>query len=249
MGIEFKNVHKHFGQKKVLQGVDLVFPENQVTVLIGPSGCGKSTTLRLILRLLDPSDGQVLVDDRNIQEYTKKDLDDYRSQIGMVFQAAALFDSMTVWENVGFQFIENTKMSRSKIKALAEEKLKLVGLDGSADLYPAELSGGMQKRVGIARAIAQNPKILLYDEPTTGLDPITSTIIEDLIKGLQRQSGGISIVVTHQLSTIFRASDTIAMFYEGRVLETGTPEEMKNSSNKLVTDFLEGNVEENVDSI
>jgi phospholipid/cholesterol/gamma-HCH transport system ATP-binding protein len=241
--IEVRNLHKNFGRKQVLRGIDFTFQDNQTTVVIGPSGCGKSTILRLILRLLNPDQGEILVDGVNISELRRQDsLDRYRSQIGMVFQSAALFDSLKVWENVGFMFLENTRMPRDKVKALAEEKLSLVGLEGSADLYPSELSGGMQKRAGIARAIAQDPKIILYDEPTTGLDPVTSTVIEDLISSLQERTRGISIVVTHQLSTIFRTADLITMFYEGKILDTGTVEQMKTSSNETVRNFLEGKV-------
>lgn len=241
--IEVRNLHKRFDNKHVLRGIDFVFQDNQTTVVIGPSGCGKSTILRLILRLILPDEGVICVDGVDITKlYRQEDLDRYRSGIGMVFQSAALFDSLRVWENVGFMYLENTRIPRPKVKAIAEEKLRLVGLEGCADLYPSELSGGMQKRVGIARAIAQDPKIILYDEPTTGLDPITSTIIEDLISRLQKQTGGISIVVTHQLSTIFRTADLITMFYEGRILDTGTVEQMKHSNNEIVRNFLEGKV-------
>ncbi|PIQ26646.1 ABC transporter ATP-binding protein [bacterium (Candidatus Blackallbacteria) CG17_big_fil_post_rev_8_21_14_2_50_48_46] len=241
--IEVKNLHKSFGRKQVLRGIDFVFKDNQTTVVIGPSGCGKSTILRLILHLLSPDQGEIWVDGTNVSTLRRQDdLDRYRSKIGMVFQSAALFDSLKVWENVGFMFLENTRMPRDKVKAIAEEKLRLVGLEGSGDLYPAELSGGMQKRAGIARAMAQDPKIILYDEPTTGLDPVTSTVIEDLISDLQERTQGISIVVTHQLSTIFRTADLITMFYEGKILDTGTVDEMKNSENEIVRNFLEGKV-------
>ncbi len=240
--IRAENVHKHFGPKKVLRGITCDFLDNRKTVVIGPSGCGKSTILRIILRLLEPNQGYVEVDGQNILELSMSELEAYRSGIGMVFQSAALFDSLKVWENVGFTYLENSTKSRAEIKKIAEEKLSWVGLDGSADLFPSELSGGMQKRVGIARAIAQNPKILLYDEPTTGLDPVTSTVIEDLINNIQERTGGISIVVTHQLSTIFRTADHIVMFYEGRVLDQGDPESMKHSDNLTVRNFLEGKI-------
>lgn len=240
--IRAENIHKSFGSKQVLRGVNCQFEDKSKTVVIGPSGCGKSTILRIILRLLDPTQGFIEVDGQNILDLNPTELEAYRSQIGMVFQSAALFDSLKVWENVGFTFLENSTKSRQEIKKIAEEKLSWVGLEGSADLFPSELSGGMQKRVGIARAIAQNPKILLYDEPTTGLDPVTSTIIEDLINNLQDLTGGISIVVTHQISTIFRTADQIIMFYEGQVLDQGTPEAMKNSSNLTVRNFLEGKI-------
>lgn len=240
--IRVLDLHKHFGRKPVLKGIDFTFEDGRTTVVIGPSGCGKSTILRLILQLIKPDRGEIWVDETNILNLNRNELDTYRSQIGMMFQSAALFDSLRVWENVGFMLLENSKRSRAEIKKIAEEKLEMVGLEGSADLFPSELSGGMQKRVGIARAIAHNPEILLYDEPTAGLDPVTSTVIEDLINDLQKQIGGISIVVTHQLSTIFRTADVITMFYEGRVLDTGTVEEMKQSENETVRNFLEGKV-------
>ncbi len=240
--IKVEDIHKSFGAKQVLRGVDLEFEDNKSTVVIGPSGCGKSTILRLLLRLIEPTQGGIWLDDTDIYSLNRDKLDEYRSLFGMVFQSAALFDSLKVWENVGFMFLENSDKSKAEIKKIAEEKLEMVGLAGSADLFPSELSGGMQKRVGIARAIARNPQILLYDEPTTGLDPVTSTVIEDLINNLQDQIGGISIVVTHQLSTIFRTADRIVMFYEGQVLGSGTPDEMKNSQNDTIRNFLEGKV-------
>ena len=240
--IHVENIHRYFRSKQVLRGVNCNFEDKSKTVVIGPSGCGKSTILRLLLRLLEPTEGFIEVEGQNIFELSPRDLEAYRSQIGMVFQSAALFDSLKVWENVGFTFLENSTKSRQEIKKIAEEKLSWVGLEESADLFPSELSGGMQKRVGIARAIAQNPKILLYDEPTTGLDPVTSTVIEDLINSLQELTGGISIVVTHQLSTVFRTADQIIMFYEGQVLEQGTPDAMRNSSNLTVRNFLEGKI-------
>lgn len=240
--IQVKQVHKHFGRKHVLRGIDFTFQDGQTTVVIGPSGCGKSTILRLILNLIQPDQGEIWVDDMNIQALSQRELEAFRLQVGMMFQSAALFDSLRVWENVGFMLLEKTKMSAREVKKIAQEKLALVGLEDAAELYPAELSGGMQKRVGIARAIARDPKILLYDEPTAGLDPVTSTVIEDLINQMQTYTGGISIVVTHQLSTIFRTADTVTMFYEGRILDTGTPDEMKVSENSVVRHFLEGKV-------
>ncbi|PKL76585.1 MAG: ABC transporter ATP-binding protein [Candidatus Melainabacteria bacterium HGW-Melainabacteria-1] len=238
--IRVHEVRKSFGKKEVLRGIDFTFADGCKTVVIGPSGCGKSTILRLILRLIQPDHGEIWVDDVDILTLNRRDLEEYRSQIGMVFQSAALFDSLRVWENVGFMMLENSKHTRAEIKKIAEEKLEMVGLEGSADLFPSELSGGMQKRAGLARAIAHSPRILLYDEPTAGLDPVTSTVIEDLINSMQEHIGGISIVVTHQLSTIFRTADVVTMFYEGEILDSGTAEEMKHSSQETVRNFLEG---------
>lgn len=240
--IQLSDLHKSFGGKEVLRGIDFLFADAKKTVIIGPSGCGKSTILRLILQLIKPDSGEIKVDGVDILTLKARELEAYRSRIGMMFQSAALFDSLRVWENVGFMLLENSQRTKAEIKQLAEEKLEMVGLAGSADLFPAELSGGMQKRVGIARAIANDPKILLYDEPTAGLDPVTATVIEDLINEMQVLTGGISIVVTHQLTTIFRTADVVTMFYEGLILDSGTPDEMKQSSNVTVRNFLEGKV-------
>jgi phospholipid/cholesterol/gamma-HCH transport system ATP-binding protein len=240
--IEIKDVYKSFGSKPVLKGVTTTIESGKTTVFIGPSGCGKSTILKIILRLFDPDSGEILYDGENILKYDLKKMDALRSKIGMVFQSAALFDSMTIWENVGFALIERENKKRSEVREIAIEKLKIVGLEGSEDLFPSELSGGMQKRAAIARAIAQDPDILFYDEPTTGLDPITSTVIEDLMKELQQKTGKTSVIVTHQHSTIFRNGDIITMFNEGKIYATGTPEEIKNSDDELIKNFIEGKV-------
>jgi phospholipid/cholesterol/gamma-HCH transport system ATP-binding protein len=240
--IEIKDVYKSFGSKPVLKGVTTTIESGKTTVFIGPSGCGKSTILKIILRLFDPDSGEILYDGENILKYDIKKMDALRSKIGMVFQSAALFDSMTIWENVGFALIERENKKRSEVREIAIEKLKIVGLEGSEDLFPSELSGGMQKRAAIARAIAQDPEILFYDEPTTGLDPITSTVIEDLMKELQQKTGKTSVIVTHQHSTIFRNGDIITMFNEGKIYASGTPEEIKNSDDELIKNFIEGKV-------
>ena len=176
--IIINDVHKKFGKKTVLDGLTTNVETGKTTVFIGPSGCGKSTILKIILGIVSSDSGEVLINDENIFSYSSKKLDQFRSKIGMVFQSAALFDSLSIWENVGFALLERDGRKREEVREIAIEKLKIVGLGGSEDLYPSELSGGMQKRAAIARAIAQNPEIIFYDEPTTGLDPITSTIIE-----------------------------------------------------------------------
>lgn len=239
--IELKNLYKRFGNKVVLDGVTTNIEKGKATVFIGPSGCGKSTALKIILGLVEPDQGEVIFAGSNLLKYSKKEIDLFRSKTGMVFQSAALFDSLKIWENVGFALLEREKRNRDEVRSIAIEKLKIVGLEGSEDLYPSELSGGMQKRAAIARAIAQEPEILFYDEPTTGLDPITSTIIEDLIKKLAK-NGITSVVVTHQHSTIFRVADIITMFYKGKVYQTGTPEQFKNSADPLIKNFIEGNI-------
>lgn len=242
MHVELRGVEKAFGPKPVLRGVDIVFPPGRITVVIGPSGCGKSTILKLLLGLQRPDSGKVVVDGEDISLFKEKEWLAYRSRLGMVFQSAALFDSLTIAQNVGFALAEEGKLPKAEVDRIAEEKLRLVGLAGQGHLRPGEISGGMQKRVGIARAIARDPALVLYDEPTTGLDPITSTVIEDLIVDVARTTGATSIVVTHQLSTIFRTADRIVMLYRGEVLGHGTPEEMKDSPDATIRGFLRGEV-------
>jgi phospholipid/cholesterol/gamma-HCH transport system ATP-binding protein len=241
--IEINEIYKRFGSKAVLNGVTTKIESGKTTVFIGPSGCGKSTILKIILRLLEPDSGEILFEGEDILKYNPKKMDALRSKIGMVFQSAALFDSMKIWENVGFALIERESKRREEVREIAIEKLKIVGLGGSEDLYPSELSGGMQKRAAIARAIAGDPEIIFYDEPTTGLDPITSTIIEDLMKELQKKSNQTSVIVTHQHSTIFRNGDIITMFKDGKIYVTGTPDEIQNSSDDFVRNFIEGKIE------
>ncbi len=242
MQVQLVGVEKRFGPKRVLEGVDIAFAPGKITVVIGPSGCGKSTILRLLLGLQRPDAGRVLVDGQDLAIFKEPDWMAYRERIGMVFQSGALFDSMPIGRNVGFALQEHTKLPREEIDRIAEDKLRLVGLAGQAQLRPSELSGGMQKRVAIARAIARDPGMVLYDEPTTGLDPITSTVIEDLIVSVAKQTGATSIVVTHQLSTIFRTADRIVMLLAGVVLGEGTPDELKASPDPRIRGFLSGTV-------
>lgn len=241
--IEIIDVHKKFGQKVVLDGVTANIEDGKTTVFIGPSGCGKSTIMKIILRLVEPDSGQILLNGDDIAKFKPKKLDQFRAKSAMVFQAAALFDSLSIWENVGFALLERDNKKPSEVRKIASEKLKAVGLEGSEDLYPSELSGGMQKRAAIARAIAQEPDLIFYDEPTTGLDPITSTVIEELMKKIQVEMGITSVIVTHQHSTIFNCADIITMFHKGRVYATGLPDEFKNAKDQLVRDFIEGRVE------
>ncbi|MEK7435146.1 MAG: ATP-binding cassette domain-containing protein [Cyanobacteriota bacterium] len=240
--IIINDVHKKFGKKTVLDGLTTNVETGKTTVFIGPSGCGKSTILKIILGIVSSDSGEVLINDENIFSYSSKKLDQFRSKIGMVFQSAALFDSLSIWENVGFALLERDGRKREEVREIAIEKLKIVGLGGSEDLYPSELSGGMQKRAAIARAIAQNPEIIFYDEPTTGLDPITSTIIEELMKKLQVETGLTSIIVTHQHSTIFNTADIITMFQKGKAYWSGTVEEIRHEQDPIVKNFIEGKV-------
>lgn len=237
--IRLEDVHMTFGDRKILQGVTLTFPSARTSCVIGPSGCGKSTILRLVSGLLKPTSGKVWVDDRDISSFSTAEMAHYRQQLGFVFQAGALFDSMTIAENVAFSLTEHLSLPEDEVRRIVDSKLKRVNLPGLGDLYPANLSGGMQKRASLARAIARDPGTILYDEPTTGLDPITSTVIENLIVGLTHDTGATSIVVTHQHSTIFRG-DTITMLYQGKVVGTGTPDEMRAVQTPLIRNFLDG---------
>jgi phospholipid/cholesterol/gamma-HCH transport system ATP-binding protein len=240
--IKLENIHKSFGRKKVLNGVNTFVEEGKTTVFIGPSGCGKSTILKIILRLIEADEGNIFIDGQNIVNLKENEMNKIRAKIGMVFQSAALFDSLKIWANVGFALLEREKMNPNEVRKIVSEKLKIVGLSGTEDLYPSELSGGMQKRAAIARAIVQEPKYLFYDEPTTGLDPITSTIIEKMMKDLQVKKGITTIIVTHQHSTIFNTADIITMFNEGKVYISATKEEFLKSNDKMVRDFIEGKI-------
>ncbi|MDF5707812.1 MAG: ABC transporter ATP-binding protein [Nostoc sp. S4] len=248
--IELKSISKSFGSHKVLDNVDLTIYREEALGIIGPSGTGKSTILRVIAGLLAPDEGEIY-----IQGVRREGLIEDSGQslgIGMVFQQAALFDSLTVEENVGFLLYQNSKLPRSRIRDLVKEKLEMVGLPGIGDLYPAELSGGMRKRVSFARAIMSNPdnpkegaEVLLYDEPTAGLDPIASTVIEDLIRCLQSTHAVCSTyaVVTHQDSTIRRTTDKLIFLYEGKVQWQGTVDEIYTTENPSIKQFISGSVQ------
>lgn len=239
--IQLEDVHMTFGERKILQGVSLEFPAGKVSVVIGPSGCGKSTILRLVSGLQKPTSGRVLVDGEDITKLDADGMKSYRQQLGFLFQAGALFDSMTVGQNVAFSLTEHLKLPKAEVDRIVKEKLGVVNLPGMEELYPANLSGGMQKRVSLARAIARDPGTILYDEPTTGLDPITSTVIEELIVKLAKETQATSIVVTHQHSTIYRG-DYITMLYQGKVVGGGTPDEMRSTQVPLIRNFLDGRV-------
>jgi phospholipid/cholesterol/gamma-HCH transport system ATP-binding protein len=240
--IEIKALYKSFGDKKVINGVDLNIKKGELLAIIGPSGCGKSTILRLIIGLFEPTSGEILVNGRDIAKLDKDELVNVRKNIGMVFQSSALFDSLTVGDNVAFGLNERKDITDVRIKEIIQEKLKLVGLDGAEDLMPSELSGGMQKRVSLARALATDPEIILYDEPTTGLDPITSNAIEDLILDVQHKLKTTSIVVTHQLSTVYKIADRIVMMHNGKMIEAGTPDEAKKTGDPIIKHFITGGI-------
>ena len=238
--IKLRSLTKYFGKLKVLENISFDIPEGDFLAIIGPSGCGKSTLLRLLLRLEEPTAGSIYINGQEVGSLDEEGLIKLRQKIGMVFQFGALFDSLTVFENVAFPLREHTKMSEREIARVVKEKLKMVGMEGSEDLMPEELSGGMQKRVGIARALAFNPSIILFDEPTTGLDPVTSSTIEDLMIKLSQELRVTSIVVTHVMPTVYRVAKRIVMLNEGKFIEVGTPEEAQRTDNPIVRKFITG---------
>jgi phospholipid/cholesterol/gamma-HCH transport system ATP-binding protein len=241
--IECRDVWKSFGRKSVLRGLNLVIKPGETVVIIGQSGTGKSVLLKHIVGLIYPDRGSILVDGIDITRLNRKKLFELRMRFGMVFQGSALFDSYTVEENVGLAMREHTDLPVDEVKRIAEEKLHMVGLQGVGDKNPAELSGGMKKRVSFARAIAMDPKCILYDEPTTGLDPINADVINNLIVKLSNELHITSIVVTHDLASAYKVADRIVMLHDGKVLFDGTPEEVKSTSNAIVRQFIEGRAE------
>lgn len=238
--IQIKGLHKRFGANLVLEGVDLEIRDGETMVIIGRSGCGKSVLLKHILGIMKPDQGTVSVDGVDIFSLFPRELDRFRLKLGMLFQAAALFDSLTVKENVGFSLYEHTQLPEEVIEAKVREKLELVGLKGIEDMMPAALSGGMKKRVGLARAICNEPKTILYDEPTTGLDPIMGDGINDLILRMRERLRVTSIVVTHDLKSAYKVGNRIAMLYQGKIIALGTPDEIRNSQDAVVQQFVTG---------
>lgn len=238
--IEIRNLHKWFGANHVLRGVNLTVNEGETLVIIGQSGCGKSVLLKHIMGILDPDDGTVLVNGVDIFQLKDGEIDAVRLKLAMLFQGAALFDSLNVRENVGFSLYEHTHLPEETIRERVREKLGLVGLEGIEELMPAALSGGMKKRVGLARAICNDPAIILYDEPTTGLDPINSDVINDLILRMQEKLKVTSVVVTHDMTSAFKVGDRLAMLYKGQIIGIGTPAEIKSTSDPVIRQFITG---------
>lgn len=237
--IEINNLFKSFGSKKVLNGVNLRINTGETLVIIGRSGCGKSVLLKHIVGLLIPDSGSVKVEGKEITEMKEFELFEIRKNFGFLFQGAALFDSMTVEENVSLPLVESGKnYSEDELNKIVSEKLELVGLPGVQKLKPAELSGGMRKRVGLARALVTNPSYIFYDEPTTGLDPIMSDSIDTLIKDLSEKLNVTSIVVTHDMYSVKNVADRVAMMHEGKVYFDGTPDELRKSEDKIIIDFI-----------
>jgi phospholipid/cholesterol/gamma-HCH transport system ATP-binding protein len=241
--IKIVELHKSFDRHEVLRGVNLHCLKGEITVIIGRSGGGKSVLLKHVIGLIKPDTGRVTIDDHEITRMSEYRLNQVRRKIGMLFQDAALFDSMTVADNVAFPLYEHTRLSRRQAREVVTEKLRLVGLSGIEDEIPANLSGGMRKRVGLARAIALDPEILLFDEPTTGLDPIMCDAINRLIKETQAQLGVTALVISHDIEGAFKIADHIAMLYEGQIIAQGSPTEIQGSDNPYVQQFIHGRAE------
>ena len=238
--IQIRNLTKRFGSATILEGLDLDIPTGQCTVILGRSGCGKSVLLKHIIGLIRPDSGSIQIDAVEISSLKYDDLANLRRRFGMLFQMAALFDSMTVGENVGLALREHTKTSEADIRRICEAKLSLVGLAGIQDKKPSDLSGGMRKRVGLARAIAMDPDYVLYDEPTTGLDPITAEQINLLIQDLQRRLHITSVAVTHDMKSAYAIGDRLCLLHNGKIQFIGTPDEIRSTGDPIVQQFIHG---------
>ncbi|MEW5911752.1 MAG: ABC transporter ATP-binding protein [Thermodesulfobacteriota bacterium] len=241
--IELVDLHKSFRGQHVLRGLNLGIPRGQTTVIIGRSGGGKSVMLKHMIGLIKPDQGKVLLDGQDMTTMHDRKLNQVRRRFGMLFQNAALFDSMNVLDNIAFPLREHTRLSAEKITQVVAEKLSLVGLPGVEDKMPDELSGGMRKRVGLARAIALEPEIILYDEPTTGLDPLMTDAINRLIMNTQAKLGITSVVISHDIQGAMQIAHRIAMLYQGQIIAQGTPEEIKSSDDAVVQQFIHGRAE------
>jgi phospholipid/cholesterol/gamma-HCH transport system ATP-binding protein len=236
--IQLKDIHKSFGDHVVLKGLNLEIPKGKVTVILGSSGCGKSILMKHMIGLIKPDRGHVVVDNVDLHQLSETELNSFRRKFGMLFQSAALFDSMTVEDNVAFPLREHLSLSSEAIRRRVKDCLGLVGLKDVEGKMPSELSGGMRKRVGLARAIALEPEIILYDEPTTGLDPLMTDTINRLIIHTQEKLSVTSVVISHDIESTFAVADKVAMLYEGGIVAEGTPEDLRRSSHPFVQQFL-----------
>ncbi len=236
--IDIQDLHKSYGSNHVLRGINLQVQEGTTMVIIGASGSGKSVLMKHMIGLLKPDRGKVIVDGQETSSLSRRELARIRSKFGMVFQGAALFDSMTVAENVAFPLREHRKISDAEIKKIVSQKLSLVDLEGVDEMLPSELSGGMRKRVGLARAIVLEPRIILYDEPTTGLDPITANSVDEMIISAKERLGVTAVVISHDIASSFRVGDQVAMLYQGEIVDQGKPTELRESPHPYVKEFL-----------
>ena len=238
--IEIVDLHKSFGDTEVLKGINLNVPVGSTLVILGGSGSGKTVLMKHMIGLLKPNSGKVIVEGEDIVPFGAEELEQLRKKFGMVFQAAALFDSMTVYENVSFALREHRKeLGEAKMRAIVRDKLAIVGLKDVEDKYPASLSGGMRKRVGLARAIVLDPKIVLYDEPTTGLDPITTDYVDEMILDAKKQLGVTSVVISHHIASAFKVADNIAFLYQGEIVDQGHPSTLRHTQHPGAKLFLQ----------
>jgi phospholipid/cholesterol/gamma-HCH transport system ATP-binding protein len=246
--IELQNVHKSFGSNHVLRGVDVSVNKGKSLVIIGGSGTGKSVTIKCILGLVTPDQGKILVDGQDVNNAER---DAFLARFGMLFQGGALFDSLTIWQNVAFRLLRGRlKKPQDEARAIAIEKLRRVGLKADvADKFPAELSGGMQKRVGLARAIAAEPEIIFFDEPTTGLDPIMSGVINDLIREIVVEMGATAITITHDMSSVRAIADQVAMLHEGKIRWSGSIKDMDQSGDPFLSQFINGRADGPIEAV
>ena len=241
--ISVKDLVKNFGSRRILNGVSVDIYQGETLVVMGGSGCGKSTFLRHLIGSIRPDSGEVWMFGKDIAKASDEEMDEIRKKFGMLFQSGALFDSLTVAENIALPLREHAKLDENIISIVVKMKLELVGLRGFESLMPSQLSGGMKKRVGLARAIVMDPKIIFYDEPTAGLDPVMTGVVDKLTIDLTKKLQITSVVVTHDMNSVFRIADRIVMLHQGNILQIGTPEEIKNSKNPHVRQFISGDAE------
>jgi phospholipid/cholesterol/gamma-HCH transport system ATP-binding protein len=247
IAIEVTDLRKRFGPQQVLDGVNLQCPRGQITTIVGPSGCGKTVFLKHLMLLLRPDSGRIVINGIDVTRLSNRGLDSVREQFGVLFQGGALFDSLRVAENVAFPLVEKTRLSREEIQAAVEDKLAAVGLEGMGSKYPSEMSGGMQKRAALARALIRNPNILYLDEPTTGLDPTRTGSIHELIRRTHRKFGLTVVMVSHDVPQVFEISDRVAFMHRGRMWLNGTVEEVMQSHDPVFERFLAGRASEDED--
>lgn len=241
--IQVENLHKWFGTRKILDGVNFEVKEGETLVIMGGSGCGKSTLLRTLIGLLEPDEGRISFFGQDVSHVSEEERNEIRKKFGMLFQGAALFNSLTVGENVALPLKEHTKLDDNIIQIIVKVKLELVGLTGFEDLKPYQISGGMKKRVALARAIALDPKIVFYDEPGAGLDPITAHVIDHLILDLTKKLKMTSVVVTHEMKSAFRIADRMIVLHQGKVVASGTAKEIQETNNPYVQQFIHGEID------
>jgi phospholipid/cholesterol/gamma-HCH transport system ATP-binding protein len=237
--IRIRGIEKTFGTHKVLRGIDLDVARGQINIIIGGSGQGKSVLMKHLMGLLKPDSGHIWVDGEDVVPLDDYELNRVRKKFGMLFQYSALFDSLTIEENVAFPLVEHTKMKKPEIHQVVVDRLASLGLRNIERKYPSEISGGMRKRVGLARALVLKPEILLYDEPTTGLDPIATKNVDDMIRDISKETGVTSVVISHDMASTFRIADRISMLHEGKIIESGTPDHILESTNEFVRAFVE----------